>query len=394
MRINAARFDWRALTRLDREALNFIIQKMQERYGTALTLLEIEEAILDAFGMHVRLATRGRELGVITLAFSDIGVPEQSARAQNVRPPRMDLLPKETTDKIAAAFARARETLPRFGVKVTARSLVWVPLPEWEACRQEIAAIREELSQIVSRELLDPYRDIRESWREKAAQKAAESYQSLVDAGVEIRGERSEFIARYIDRVLAAFPSYSQLQNGIDLACETVRPSPADLVSSVIAFRDEYLAEQARALDLEAAKQAERLARRKMMQERAEIWRAQAEQASLLGEMAREAGMEILKITLPIGEGLESLTPGASRKLRNAIGRWLETTGALLSTTELDDRMRLVLQELDQPAKKRSRERLVRVLAELSEELVRIGQPHPLYTSAGAGVLDLQEVQP
>jgi hypothetical protein len=110
--------------------------------------------------------------------------------------------------------------------------------------------------------------------------------------------------------------------------------------------------------------------------------------------MARAAGMEILKITLPVGEGLEPLTPGASRKLKNEIGRWLETTGALLSTTELDDRMRLVLQELDQPAKKRNQDRLVRVLAELSEELVRIGQPHPLYTSAGAGVLDLQEVQP
>jgi hypothetical protein len=77
MSTNAANIDWRRLTRLDREALDFITRKMQERYGSYLTLLEIEEAILDAFGMHVRLATRGREMGVISLSFSDIGVPEQ-----------------------------------------------------------------------------------------------------------------------------------------------------------------------------------------------------------------------------------------------------------------------------------------------------------------------------
>ena len=175
MKTNAGNSDWRYLTRLDREALDYITRKMQERYGQTLTLMEIEEAVLDTFGVHVRLATRGRELGVVSLAFSDIGVPEASARAQNVRPPRMDLLPKETTDRIAAAFSRARETLPRFGVKLAARSLVWIPLPEWQACRDAVEAIRKDLAGIVRRELLDRYAEIREGWREKAREKAAES---------------------------------------------------------------------------------------------------------------------------------------------------------------------------------------------------------------------------
>ena len=68
-----------------------------------------------------------------------------------------------------------------------------------------------------------------------------------------------------------AFPSYSRLQNGIDLYYETVRPSSEDLVSAVIAFRDEHLYAKARAMDLEAAKKREEAARRRMLQERAEI---------------------------------------------------------------------------------------------------------------------------
>ena len=392
MSTNAGNIDWRRLTRLDREALDFITRKMQERYGSYLTLLEIEEAILDAFGMHVRLATRGREMGVISLSFSDIGVPEQSARAQNVRPPRMDLLPKETTDKISAAFMRARDTLPRFGVRLPTRSLVWVPLPEWQACQETIAEIHSEVARIVGRELLDRYTEIREGWRVKAAEKARESYQSLIDAGIEIPAGQEEFTARYVDRVLAAFPSYGQLQNGIDLYYETSRPSPQNLVDAVIVFRDEHLREKARALDLEAAKKREEALRRKMMQERAEIWRSQAEQASLLGEMAREAGAEILALALPIGNGLEKLTTGSSRKLKNEIGRWLDATGALVSTRELDDIMRHALQEMELSPKKRNIHRLRSLLATLAEELTRIGQPNPLFASAGAGILDLQEV--
>jgi post-segregation antitoxin (ccd killing protein) len=226
----------------------------------------------------------------------------------------------------------------------------------------------------------------------KAAEKARESYQSLIDAGIEIPAGQEEFTARYVDRVLAAFPSYGQLQNGIDLYYETSRPSPQNLVDAVIVFRDEHLREKARALDLEAAKKREEALRRKMMQERAEIWRSQAEQASLLGEMAREAGAEILALALPIGNGLEKLTTGSTRKLKNEIGRWLDATGALVSTRELDEIMRHALQEVELSPKKRNIHRLRSLLATLAEELTRIGQPNPLFASAGAGILDLQEV--
>jgi hypothetical protein len=392
MRTPAVNSDWRRLTRLDRAALNYITTKMHQRYGETLTLLDIEGAILDAFGMHVRIATKGRELGVITLGFAEIGVPEGSARAAHVRPPKMELLPRETTDKIAAACARARDALPRFGVRLAATSLVWIPLPEWPACGETVAEIRAEVARIVREELLDRYMPLREAWRERAREKAIESYRSLLDAGVEIEDEQDDFIARYVVRVLDAFPSYGQIQNGIDLFYETSRPSPDELIQAVIAFRDAYLDEKARAADLEAAKKREAAERKKMLFERAEIWRAQAEQASALSEMAQEAGAEILKIALPVGEGLSQLTAGASRKLKNEIQRWLDATGALVSTQELDDLMRQVLWELDQPAKKRSSAHLRALLFTLSQELSRVGQPNVLYAGIGAGVLSLQEV--
>lgn len=393
MTTRAANMDWRRLTRLDRDALNFITAQMQARYGGTLTLLEIEEAILDAFGMHVRIATRGRDIGVITLSFAEIGVPAGSARAQHVRSPKMELLPRETTDKITAAFMRARESLPRFGVKLAATSLVWVPLPEWTECRDTIAEIRAEVAGIVRREILDRYTELRESWREKAREKAAEAYQSLMDAGVEITVERETFVDRYVERVLDAFPSYGQIQNGIDMFYETSRPSPDDLIQAVIGFRDEHLRQKARAADLEAAKKLEAAERRKMLRERADIWRCQAVQASVLSEMAQEAGAEILKLALPVGEGVMTLTAGASRKLKNEIGRWLDTTGALVSTAELDDLMRQALWELDQPAKKRSASHVRRLLSNLSQELARTGQPNTLYQSIGLGVLNLQEIE-
>jgi hypothetical protein len=392
MRTPAVNSDWRRLTRLDRAALNYITTKMHQRYGETLTLLDIEGAILDAFGMHVRIATKGRELGVITLGFAEIGVPEGSARAAHVRPPKMELLPRETTDKIAAACARARDALLRFGVRLAATSLVWIPLPEWPACAETVAEIRAEVARIVREELLDRYMPLREAWRERAREKAIESYRSLLDAGVEIEDEQDDFIARYVVRVLDAFPSYGQIQNGIDLFYETSRPSPDELIQAVIAFRDAYLDEKARAADLEAAKKREAAERKKMLVERAEIWRAQAEQASALSEMAQEAGAEILKIALPVGEGLSQLTAGASRKLKNEIQRWLDSTGALVSTQELDDLMRQVLWELDQPAKKRSAAHLRALLFTLSQELSRVGQPNALYATIGAGVLNLQEV--
>jgi hypothetical protein len=392
MRPPAANSDWRRLTRLDRKALNYITTRMHERYGDGLTLLDIEGAILDAFGIHVRIGTRGRELGVITIGFADIGVPEGSARAAHVRPPKMDLLPRETTDKITAAFARARDALPRFGVRLPATSLVWVPLPEWPECREAVAEIQADVARIVREELLDSYMPLREAWRERAREKAVESYRSLLDAGVEIEVDQDDFIARYVGKVLDAFPSYGQIQNGIDLFYETSRPSPEDLIQAVIAFRDAYFDEKARAADLEAAKKREAAERRKMLVERAEIWCAQAEQASALSEMAQEAGAEILKIALPVGEGLASLRAGTSRKLKNEIGRWLDATGALVSTQELDDLMRLVLWELDQPAKKRSAAHLRALLFTLSQELSRVGQPNALYAEIGAGVLSLQEI--
>jgi hypothetical protein len=388
---NAANTDWRRLTRLDRETLNFITAQMQARYGASLTLLEIEEAILDTFGIHVRIATKGRELGVITLSFAEIGVPPESARARHVRSPKMDLLPRETTDKITAAFARARDSLPRFGVKLPPTSLVWVPLPEWPACRDTVQAIRTEVAGIVRTELLDRYTQLREDWRAKAREKAGEAYRSLSDAGVEIEDDRETFIARYVERVLDAFPSYGQIQNGIDLFYETSRPSPEDLIAAVIAFRDEHLRRKARAQDLEAAKKREAAERRKMLVERAEIWRAQAEQASLLSEMAQEAGAKILKIALPVGEGLSQISAGSSRKLKNEINRWLDATGALVSTQELDDLMRQILWELDQPAKKRSASHIRALLFTLSQELYRVGQPNVLYATIGVGILSLQE---
>jgi hypothetical protein len=392
MRTPAANSDWRRLTRLDREALNYITTKMHQRYGETLTLLDIEGAILDAFGMHVRIATKGRELGVITLGFAEIGVPEGSARAAHVRPPKMELLPRETTDKITAAFARARDACRASGC-------AWRPLP-WcgYRCPSGLRAAR----RWPRSGLKWPASCGKNCWtaicpsekpgESEAREKAIESYRSLLDAGVEIEDEQDDFIARYVGRVLDAFPSYGQIQNGIDLFYETSRPSPDELIQAVIAFRDAYLDEKARAADLEAAKKREAAERKKMLVERAEIWRAQAEQASALSEMAQEAGAEILKIALPVGEGLSQLTAGASRKLKNEIQRWLDATGALVSTQELDDLMRQVLWELDQPAKKRSAAHLRALLFTLSQELSRVGQPNALYATIGAGVLNLQEV--
>ena len=114
------------LTRLDREVLDFIVETV--RVEQKVTAIEVEEAILDAFGIMVRLRTSGREMGVVQLDYTHLGVPEDSARRKKLRAPRMDLLPKDTIDAITAIFARARSTLERKGISMTYRRIVWIPI--------------------------------------------------------------------------------------------------------------------------------------------------------------------------------------------------------------------------------------------------------------------------
>ena len=276
------------LTRLDQEVLDYIVETV--RVEQQVTAIEVEEAILDAFGIMVRLRTSGREMGVVQLDYTHLGVPEDSARRKKLRAPRMDLLPKDTINAINAIFARARSALERKGVSMTYRRIVWVPMQRWEELGKEILELRREVEAIVDTDILARYPDILNDNLYNAENKAIEAYDALSKAGVKLEEERKTFIDRFVKSVELAFPGYEDIEANITLSLETNRPAPAHLVSAVVEAKKRYFKNQEEAVE-------ETRLRERVRRDARLLWEAQV-QPSVLDELTVAAGGELLEALL------------------------------------------------------------------------------------------------
>ncbi len=365
------------LTRLDREVLDFIVETV--RAEQQVTAIEVEEAILDAFGMMVRLRTSGRELGVIQLDYTHLGVPEDSARRKKLRAPRMDLLPKDTIDAIAAIFARARSTLERQGVSMTYRRIVWVPMQRWEELRKEILELRREVEVIVDTDILARYQDILNDNLYNAEKKAIEAYSALSNAGATLKEERQTFIDRFVKSVELAFPSYENIAANITLSLETTRPAPAHLVSAVVEAKKRYFENQKEAIE-------ETRMREIVRRDARLLWEAQV-QPSVLDELTVAAGGELLEALLEIVDNKGAMTSGLTRKVKSRLGKYSGAAGFIASTQQLDDYLKRIEQALNIRSSQRNANRLLALVQKAIETMQSL--THRPFDGIGKGLIDI-----
>lgn len=365
------------LTRLDREVLDYIVETV--RVEQQVTAIEVEEAILDAFGIMVRLRTSGREMGVVQLDYTHLGVPEDSARRKKLRAPRMDLLPKDTINAITAIFARARSTLERKGVSMPYRRIVWVPMQRWEELGKEILELRREVEAIVDTDILARYQDILNNNLYNAENKAVEAYDALSSAGVKLEEERKTFIDRFVKSVELAFPSYEDITANITLGLETTRPAPAHLVSAVVEAKKRYFENQEEAVE-------ETRLREKVRRDARLLWEAQV-QPSVLDELTVAAGGELLEALLEIVDNKGVMTSGLTRKVKSRLGKYSGAAGFIASTKQLDDYLKRIEQTLDI----RSSQRNTNGLLDLVRKAIETMQPltHHPFEGIGKGLIDI-----
>jgi hypothetical protein len=365
------------LTRLDREVLDFIVETV--RAEQQVTGIEVEEAILDAFGMMVRLRTSGRELGVIQLDYTHLGVPEDSARRKKLRAPRMDLLPKDTIDAITAIFARARSTLERQGVSMTYRRIVWVPMQRWEELRKEILELRREVEVIVDTDILARYQDILNDNLYNAEKKAIEAYDALSNAGAKLEEERKTFIDRFVKSMELAFPSYENIAANITLSLETTRPAPAHLVSAVVEAKKRYFENQEEAIE-------ETRMREIVRRDARLLWEAQV-QPSVLDELTVAAGGELLEALLEIVDHKGAMTSGLTRKVKSRLGKYSGAAGFIASTQQLDDYLKRIEQALNIRSSQRNTNSLLALVQKAIETMQSL--THRPFDGIGKGLIDI-----
>jgi hypothetical protein len=365
------------LTRLDREVLDFIVETV--RVEQQVTAIEVEEAILDAFGIMVRLRTSGREMGVVQLDYTHLGVPEDSARRKKLRAPRMDLLPKDTIDAITAIFARARSTLERKGVSLTYRRIVWVPMQRWEELGNEILELLREVEAIVYTDILARYQDILNDNLYNAENKAIEAYDALANAGVNMKEDRELFVDRFVKSVERAFPGYEAIEANITLSLETNRPAPAHLVSAVVEAKKRYFKNQEESVE-------ETRMREKVRRDARLLWEAQV-QPSVLDELTVAAGGELLEALLEIVDSKGVMTSGLTRKVKSRLGKYSGAAGFIASTKQLDDCLKRIEMTLDIRSSQRNANGLLALVWKAIETMQSL--THRPYDGIGKGLIDI-----
>jgi hypothetical protein len=327
----------------------------------------------------VRLRTSGREMGVVQLDYTHLGVPEDSARRKKLRAPRMDLLPKDTIDAITAIFARARSTLERKGVSLTYRRIVWVPMQRWEELGNEILELLREVEAIVYTDILARYQDILNDNLYNAENKAIEAYDALANAGVNMKEDRELFVDRFVKSVERAFPGYEAIEANITLSLETNRPAPAHLVSAVVEAKKRYFKNQEESVE-------ETRMREKVRRDARLLWEAQV-QPSVLDELTVAAGGELLEALLEIVDSKGVMTSGLTRKVKSRLGKYSGAAGFIASTKQLDDCLKRIEMTLDIRSSQRNANGLLALVWKAIETMQSL--THRPYDGIGKGLIDI-----
>jgi hypothetical protein len=297
---------------------------------------------------------------------------------------------------ILAAMERARSATRYHGIYLDYHAQHWVPLSQWQAWKDAIATIQAELARIKQEQLLGPYEEVLADAILRGEALARESYADLQKIGVVSTRSRKVFVELIRRRVKESFPTRSEIEVGIGFGWRTVQSAPPDLIQMVVACRDQLQHDAMRRLSADrrsailAARQRERLVRETMMQERLEVWRLQSERSSLLNDLSRNAGGNLYALAVGLGRGDESLSSGASRRLRAALTHWLEIGGLLASSRQVDALARAALARLDVPARQRDLPGLKGDLASLAAELELLADRKPAMAPMGRGLAALE----
>ena len=390
----------RAHVRMDVGAREAIVRTLLDTFAErGLTYLDIEKALLDAFGTFANVISWGRELGTVQFAWNEIGVPDESERATNLSPPKYNPMPESGMNEIKAAFERARAATRAHGIWVTEYQMFWIPVTEWPEWKEKIQAVSEDVETIKREHFLNNYKSVKRSSIARAKAMALEAYAALKKQGVKPEGGRNKFRDAVISRVSGAFPGRDEIGTGIGFSWKTLSPSTQDIIDVVVAVRDqvqhgdmEGLPTDKRA-NIFAAREAERIIRTAMLAERAEIWRLQAERSGLLSDLMRNAGGALFALASGIGSGDWLLTPSNSRKLNAALRHWLRVGGLMLSSAKVDTLVEQALQFQSVPSRRRDKNALRQVLRSLARELKTLAKQKPSpYARAGQGLVSLDVV--
>lgn len=167
-----------------------------------------------------------------------------------------------------------------------------------------------------------------------------------------------------------------------------MRPSPPYIIDAVVQARDDWLSGKEER-DRQEALEAERLARKRMLEDRIQAWMKQGEDVSILDQLAREAGARIYAIADVVGRQGYPLRSSDSRKLKGDIDNWLKGPG-LFTTGRMDMLMVQVLDHLRVPAKKRDVNALRVALGSLAAEMEKVGKEvkNPAHAVSSDGLIE------
>jgi hypothetical protein len=350
---------------VNQDVLYAVSQRLADHLGLAAwqrSLVDLESAILSTFMARINIHARGRDLGIITVDWSAIGIPADSKRAQLLLHPRLDLFPRPTRKKLSSLINRARARLRRHAIAVPGSSFYHLTLEQyqrWKPLFEEDAA---EFERVKQEELVEPYASLREQAGAIVEQAALEAHRSLVTAGLEVSLDR---VRRQLARqALQRFPAREMVISGMTLGLQAIDPPTEELAGAILALAEkaeaELEGERARARHQERlalaelqtadeARQAARLARitqqdllEEMRRQMADVYQSTMEDD--LSEIEQVVQAATGQINAALVRVLESLgdngepSRGTLRSLEAAVDVW-RGLRSLVGQNEVDDLM-------------------------------------------------------
>ena len=279
--------------------------------------------------------------------WTELGIPQESARRLRYRRPPRYLIPREEVDWFRNAAQRAREGLDAVSIEVGFMyPYRWVGYKDWEEWLKGFRKIQEEWEAHRREHLLERYDQHLQRLVEDFTSSAEEAYEALRAAKVEDLPSRDDFVESIVTQALARMPTPRQIEERLVLEYHI----PAIATSSVLEeelLRQERIRHQ-RQLEEERAAQELRLEQEKaairrqieldarqeeMFRQRLERYRQMAESLQspleqVLDALLREVD-EVARGTLKVLQAHGSLRGRAGERLRSLAerARMLEDLG-------------------------------------------------------------------
>jgi hypothetical protein len=177
----------------------------EERVG----LVTLDLQILRETGTFVAIHTRGLTMFTTqATAWQELGVPVESARHKQYRPPAKDLIDSAIIAWFRKHAESARHHLNTVGIAVDfMRPYRWIGYSDWGGWLAEFERRQQEWNEYRDEEIIARYDEHLQRLIDLFTPSAREAYEALRAAGVEKLGRKDDFVGSVVAHALASMPT-------------------------------------------------------------------------------------------------------------------------------------------------------------------------------------------